>query len=113
MLKAQLTEHTRVSVRPKNVLKPCKFLSPFKIIANIVFALVTVGPSTKPVRWLTIEVVDCGRTKSVDSTSEVFREGECSWHACVVFSTSEMSIITGPLDESASGECGSCHTVQS
>ena len=106
MLMAQLTDHTRVPVRPNTVLKPCKFLLPFKVIANIVFALVIVRPSTKPVRWLTIEVVDCGRTASVDSTSEVVRDGECSQHACVIFFTSEMSTIKGPLDESASVECG-------
>ena len=41
--------------------------------------------------------------ESVDSTSE---DGECSLHARVVFSSSEMSTIIGPSDESASGEFG-------
>ena len=43
--------------------------------------------------------------KSVNSTSEVVGDGERSLCAHVVFSASEMSMLTGPSDESVSGEC--------
>ena len=41
--------------------------------------------------------------ESVDSTSE---DGECSLRGLAVFSASEMSTITDPSNESASGEFG-------
>ena len=44
--------------------------------------------------------------ESVDSTSEVVGDGKRSFHAHVVFSASETFMITGPSDESASGEYG-------
>ena len=48
----------------------------------------------------------CGHTESVDLTSEVVGDGECSLRARAVFSSSEMSMITGLSGGNVLGECG-------